>query len=132
VTQYWRTKPNRASCEMKLMPPADCHTTVQWVLSLNFSLLLADYNRGCFMIMWKAQMVVSDTGKCLGWQYPVLLLFLQSRRSQCWFCSISAIKEPAQPCQAGFWAQPLFCTLTIPSTTTHPVWTFLILLHSSS
>jgi len=91
------TKPNRSSGKIKLTLPADCHIT--WFSS-----------QGWFLQGWfhndvkKAQMVVFGTEKCLGWQYPMLLLVLAVQISQCWFCFISAIKEPAQPSQAGFWA----------------------------
>ena len=46
-------------------------------------------------------MAVLGTGKCLGWQYPALLLFSAVQTSTVY---ISAIKEPAQAFQAGFWA----------------------------
>ena len=47
-------------------------------------------------------MVVSGTGKSLGWLYSVLLLLLAAKMST--QCFISATEEPAQPFQAGFWA----------------------------
>ena len=81
-------------------------------------------------------MVVSGTGECLGRLYPVLLL--QSKRPQCRFYFISAIREPAQPLQADFLGftstLPQFWTITffhqsipchppnvnIPDTTSQP------------
>ena len=46
---------------------------------LVFSLIYlpeADSSMGEIMVMWNAQMAVSSTGKCLGWQYPGFQLVL--------------------------------------------------------
>jgi len=75
------TKPNCTSDKIKLTLSADWHTTVLLVLSLS-NLLEADYNRGSFMVIWMARMAVSGTGKCLGWQHPVLLLVLAVQTSR--------------------------------------------------
>ena len=45
-------------------------------------------------------MAVSGTGKCLDWQYPVLLLVLDIHSVD--FSSFQC--HAAQPFQAGFWA----------------------------
>ena len=45
--------------------PADCHDTVLSVSS-QVNQLEADYNKGGFMVIWKAQMAVSSTGDYLG------------------------------------------------------------------
>ena len=46
-------------------------------------------------------MAGSGTGKCLGWFYPVLLILLAVQTSTLLHL---AIKGPAQPIRAGFWA----------------------------
>jgi len=84
VTQYWETVPNCTSGKIKLTPPAYSLTTVLLVSYLKFGLLTileADCSRGEFMVIWKARMAASGTGKCLGWLYPVLLLDLVAQMS---------------------------------------------------
>ena len=116
MTQSWETIPNHKSGKIKLTPPENSHTTVLLVSSLNFS--LPNCSRDIFTVMWKARMAVSSSGKCLGWQCPVLLLALASKRPQCRFCFVSAIKEPAQPFQAGF--NILYYNLSCHSIPHHP------------
>jgi len=68
-------------------------------------------------------MVFFGAGRCLGWQYPVLLLDLAVQPFTVMICFISIIKEPAQPFQPEFWAllmPRLHFVLTFASPNTHP------------
>ena len=144
VTRFYRTDPNRTSGKIKLTPPVDSYTIVLQVLTLSTT----QTKRGWFLLTSFLGGVECSNGGFRPCEEPGLArvsgllvdsLIMLARRVLCWFCYISATKEPAQPCNlvSGLqsWSASIlrsnFCPPRHPPAST-PLWALVILLHSSN
>ena len=103
MTRFYKTDPNRTSGKIKLTPPVDSYTIVLQVLTLSTT----QTTRGWFQQTSFLGGVECSNGGFRPCEGPGLArisgllvdsLIMLARRVLCWFCYISATKEPAQPC----------------------------------